>query len=269
MTIAANAGIHPTAIVASGAEIGDAVSIGPYSTVGPEVRLGDGVRLDAHVNIEGDTVIGGGTRVFPFASLGTAPQDLKYNGERTRLEVGRNCMIREHVTMNTGTEGGGGLTSVGDQCLLMVGVHVAHDCKIGNQVICANNATIAGHVEIGDNAVLGGICAIHQFVRIGAHSMIGGMTGVERDVIPFGTVMGNRAALSGLNIVGMKRRGFEREAIHALRALYRDVFEGSAGALQERAEAALAILPEGPSPSRDVIAFILAGGSRRFCVPEA
>lgn len=269
MTIAASAEIHPTAIIATGAEIGESVSIGPYCTIGPQVRLGQGVRLDAHVNIEGDTVIGSGTRVFPFSSLGTDPQDLKYKGEPTRLEVGSKCMIREHVTMNTGTEGGGGLTRVGNGCLLMVGVHVAHDCMVGNQVIFANNAIIAGHVEVGDNAVLGGVCAVHQFVRIGAHSMIGGMTGVERDVIPFGSVMGNRAHLAGLNIVGMKRRGFERAAIHDLRALFRNVFEGDEGSLLERAEAASAGLPDGASPSRDVVEFILAGGSRRFCVPEA
>ena len=266
MSISANADIHPTAMIAEGAAVADGVKIGPYSTVGSNVSLAEGVSLASHVNVDGDTEIGAGTTVWPFASLGTAPQDLKYKGEPTKLMIGARCMIREHVTMNIGTEGGGGTTRVGDGCLFMVGSHVAHDCQLGKQVIMANNATLAGHVEIDDFAVLGGLSAVHQFVRIGAHTMIGGMAGVERDVIPFGSVIGNRAHLAGLNLVGMKRRGFEREEIHALRAAYRGLFEDE-GALQENAAKIAENMPEGPSATRSVIEFILAGGSRSFCVP--
>ncbi len=267
MTIADTAHIHPTAIVDAGAVIGENTRIGPYSIIGPEVVLGAGLNIAAHVVIDGQTTIGDGTRVYPFTSLGSDPQDLKFKGERTRLEIGQNVLIREHVTMNPGTEGGGGLTRVGNACLFMVGTHVAHDCMVGNNVILANNAIIAGHVEVGDFAVLGGVCAVHQFVRIGAHAMVGGTTGVERDVIPYGSVIGNRARLAGLNIVGMKRRGFEREQIHALRAAFRDVFESDEGSLQERAQAVADSTDDGAA--HEMVDFILAGGSRRFCVPEA
>ncbi len=267
MTIADTAQIHPTAIIDAGAVIGANTRIGPYSIIGPEVVLGAGLNVAAHVVIDGQTTIGDGTRVYPFASLGSDPQDLKFKGERTRLEIGENVLIREHVTMNPGTEGGGGLTRVGNACLFMVGTHVAHDCMVGNNVILANNATLAGHVEVGDFAVLGGICGIHQFVRIGAHAMVGGMTGVERDVIPYGSVLGDRAHLAGLNLLGMKRRGFDREQIHALRATYRAIFEGAEGSLQDRVQALADQPAEGAA--REMLDFILAGGNRRFCVPEA
>ncbi len=268
MTIAATAAIHPTAIVETGASIGENVNIGAYCVIGPHVKLGEGVKLEAHVAVSGRTTIGARTHIFPFASIGSAPQDLKFNGEITSLEVGEDNQIREHVTMNPGTEGGGGLTRVGDRCLFMVGTHVAHDCMIGSNVIMANNAALAGHVEVGDFAVLGGICAVHQFVRIGAHAMVGGMTGVERDVIPAGTVIGNRAHLAGLNLTGLKRRGIPKEDIHTLRAAYRDVFEGTEGELVERAEALQSTLPE-TGPARDMITFILASSNRRFCIPAA
>ncbi|MBV9150283.1 MAG: acyl-ACP--UDP-N-acetylglucosamine O-acyltransferase, partial [Alphaproteobacteria bacterium] len=216
--------IHPTAIVAPGATLAEDVVIGPYCVVGDEVVLGRGVRLIAHVVVDGRTRIGERTRIFPFASIGLEPQDLKYRGERSTLEVGRHNTIREHVTMNPGTEGGGMVTHVGDHGLFMVGAHVAHDCQIGDHVIMANNATLAGHVVVGDYALLGGLSAVHQFVRIGPHAMIGGMSGVERDVIPYGQVMGDRARLSGLNIIGMQRRGFSREEIQALRSAYQFLF---------------------------------------------
>ncbi len=267
MAIAETAHVHPTAIVEDGAVVGDRTVIGPYAIVGPEVTLGAGVRIGAHVMLDGVTDIGAGSEIYPFASIGTPPQDLKFGGERTRLEIGENVRIREHVTMNPGTEGGGGVTRVGDNCLFMVGCHVAHDCIVGNNVIAANNATMAGHVEVGDFVVLGGISAIHQFARIGAHAMVGGMTGVERDVIPYGSVTGNRAHLAGLNMVGMKRRGFDRPQIHALRAAYKAVFHGEEGSLHERASAVAATLTE-DGASREMVNFILAGGSRRFCVPE-
>ena len=209
--------IHPTAIVEAGATLGDDVSVGPFSVIGPEVELGAGAVVEAHVVIGGRTRIGPRTHIFPFASIGLKPQDLKYKGETSELVIGADNQIREHVTMNPGTEGGGLVTRVGNNCLFMVGAHVAHDCQVGNNVIMANNATLAGHVMVGDNAIIGGLSAVHQFVRIGRHAMVGGMSGVEQDVIPFGSVMGDRAHLQGLNLVGLKRHGFEREDIHTLR----------------------------------------------------
>ena len=226
-------GVHPTAIVDPGATLGEGVSIGPYCTVGPKVSLGDGTVLHGHVVVAGRTGIGPRCEIFPFASLGHPPQDLKYKGEPSRLEIGADNRIREHVTMNPGTQGGGMLTKVGDGCLFMVGSHVAHDCKIGDRVIMANNATLAGHVEIDDDAILGGLSAIHQFVRIGRNAMIGGMSGVEHDVIPYGLVMGERARLNGLNIVGLKRHGFSRAEILALRNAYKLLF-GDQGTIAER-----------------------------------
>ncbi len=258
--------IHPTAIVEEGARIGSGVRIGPYSVVGPDVELGDGVELVSHVAVAGHTRIGTGTRIWPFASIGHRPQDLKYAGEISYLEIGARNMIREHVTMNPGTTGGGLTTRVGDGGLFMMGAHVGHDCQLGDNVIMANNATLAGHVEIGDFAFLGGLCAVHQYVRIGAHSMVGGMSGVEKDVIPFGTVIGNRAELGGLNIIGMRRRGFDRETIRALRDAYREVFYGP-GSLHERAAAAGQRHPDA-APVQEMVAFILADTSRNFCTPR-
>lgn len=259
--------IHPTAIVEPGARLGRGVSIGPYSCIGPEVELGDNVTVMAHVVVGGRTTIGPHTRIFPFASLGLQPQDLKYRGEASRLTIGAHTTIREHVTMNPGTEGGGLVTSVGDHCLFMVGSHVAHDCKVGNYVILANNATLAGHVVIDDYAVLGGLSAVHQFVRIGRHAMIGGMSGVEHDVIPYGSVMGDRARLAGLNVVGLKRRNFSREDIHALRTAYRMIFAAE-GTLVERIEDAAEMFKDSPAVM-DVVNFIRADSSRAICQPRA
>lgn len=266
MTTAATA-IHPTAIVEDGASIGAGVRVGPFCLVGPEVELGDGVELVSHVAVAGRTRIGQGTCVWPFASLGHRPQDLKFAGEASSLEIGARNMIREHVTMNPGTAGGGLVTRVGDGGLFMVGVHVGHDCQVGNNVILANNATLAGHVRIGDFAVLGGLSAVHQHVRIGAHAMVGGMSGVEKDVIPYGSVIGNRAELGGLNVIGLRRRGFDRETIHALREAYRAVFFGE-GSLAERAAAA-ARRWEGVTPVQEMVGFILADTARSFCTPRA
>jgi UDP-N-acetylglucosamine acyltransferase len=258
--------IHSTAIVEEGARIGSGVHIGPFSVIGPDVELGDRVELASHVVVTGHTRVGAGTRIWPFASIGHRPQDLKYAGETSYLEIGARNMIREHVTMNPGTTGGGLTTRVGDGGLFMMGAHVGHDCRLGDNVIMANNATLAGHVEIGDFAFLGGLCAVHQFVRIGAHAMVGGMTGVEKDVIPFGTVIGNRAELGGLNVVGLRRRGFDRESIHALRDAYRAVFFGE-GSLVERAAAAAQRYPD-VAPVQEMVAFILADTSRNFCTPR-
>ena len=258
--------IHPTAIVAPGARLAQDVFIGPYCIVGEHVTLDSGVALRSHVVVDGRTTIGAGTRVFPFASIGLEPQDLKYRGEESALVIGRNNRIREYVTMNPGTTGGGMTTRVGDNCLFMVGAHIAHDCQIADHVIMANNVTLAGHVTIDDYAVLGGLCAIHQYVRIGKHAMIGGMSGVERDVIPYGQVMGDRARLCGLNIVGMQRRGFSREDIQALRNAYQFLF-ASDGTLSDRV-AETAERFAGVPAVNHILDFIRADSSRAICQPK-
>ena len=258
--------IHLTAIVEEGARLGADVRIGPYCVVGPEVVLGDGVELISHVAVAGRTTVGAGTRIWPFASVGHQPQDLKYAGEPSRLEIGERCMIREHATLNPGTSGGGMLTKVGSSCLFMMGSHVGHDCKVGDNAILANNATLAGHVELGESVILGGLCAVHQHVRIGSHAMVGGMTGVEKDIIPFGSAIGNRAYLGGLNIIGLKRRGIERDTIHVLRAAYRMIFNGD-GTLAERAVRTAEEFRD-VGPVRQITDFILADSSRSFCTPR-
>jgi len=227
--------IHQTAIIGKGAELGAGVKIGPYCVIGADVKLGNGVELKSHVVVDGYTVIGDETVVFPFASLGHAPQDLKYSGEKSELLIGKRNKIREHVTMNPGTAGDKMKTVVGDNCLFMMASHVAHDCVVGNNVIMANNATLAGHVEVGDFAIIGGLAAVHQFVRIGPFAMIGGMSGVEHDVIPFGLVKGERAHLAGLNYIGLERRGFTKEQVQVLMKAFKQLFEG-AGTLSERTE---------------------------------
>lgn len=226
--------IHPTAVIEKGAELGDNISIGAYCVIGPHVKIGNGVQLKSHVAVDGHTTIGDETIVFPFASLGHAPQDLKYAGEKTELIIGKRNKIREHVTMNPGTVQDKGKTIVGDNCLFMTASHVAHDCVVGNNVILANNATLAGHVEVGDFAILGGLSAVHQFVRIGPHAMIGGMSGVEYDVIPFGLVKGERAHLAGLNYVGLERRGFTKDEVQALLKAFKLLFDPKNGTLAER-----------------------------------
>ncbi len=260
------ADIHSTAVVDPKAQIGADVVIGPYCVVGPNVELGDKIHLIAHVVVDGRTKIGAETVIYPFASIGQRPQDLKYHGEESTLEIGKNNQIREHVTMNPGTEGGGMTTRVGDNGLFMVGTHVAHDCVVGNNVVMANNATLAGHVHVGDFAVIGGLAAVHQFVRIGSHAMIGGMSGVENDVIPYGMVKGDRAYLAGLNLVGLERRGFEREDIHALRSAYRMLFS-SEGTMAERQEDVKEQYSN-KSLVSDMIDFIENRASRALCQPE-
>jgi UDP-N-acetylglucosamine acyltransferase len=257
--------IHPTAIVDPKARLGAGVAIGPYCCVGPDVALSDGVILLSHVIVTGITTIGANTRIFPFASIGHQPQDLKYKGEPSRLEIGCNNVIREHVTMNPGTEGGGMVTRIGNNGLFMVNAHVAHDCQIGDHVILVNNATLAGHVQVGDWAIVGGLAAVHQFVRIGRHAMVGGMSGVENDVIPYGSVTGNRARLSGLNIVGLKRRNFSRDTIHALRNAYRLLF-AQEGTMLERLQD-VAELFKDTEPVMEIVRFIQAESSRALCQP--
>jgi UDP-N-acetylglucosamine acyltransferase len=260
-----SAEIHPTAVVEAGAEIGPGCRVGPYCVIGPQVALAAGVVLHSHVAVAGATRIGADTQVFPFASLGHIPQDLKFAGERVELVIGARNRIREHATMNPGTAGGGGVTRVGDGCLFMMATHVAHDCQIGNNVIMANNATLAGHVEVGDWVVLGGLAAVHQHVRLGRGAMIGGLAGVVADVIPYGSVMGERAHLAGLNLVGLKRRQAGRAEIHGLRAAFDEMFEGE-GTLQDRV-VAVAERHAGNSLVEEIVAFITAGSARSFTVP--
>lgn len=258
--------IHPTAIIEDGAELGAGVKVGPYSIIGGDVTLGDGVTIDSHVVVGGKTSVGSNTRIFPFASIGQQPQDLKYHGEPSELIIGANNMIREHVTMNPGTEGGGMKTTVGNNGLFMMGAHVAHDCVVGDHVILVNNATLAGHVQVEDFAIVGGLSAVHQFVRIGRHAMIGGMTGVESDVIPYGTVTGNRAHLQGLNLVGIKRRGFDRDTIHSLRNAYRLLFAHE-GTMSERVEDVAKMFADN-EPAMEIVDFIRSETSRSVCQPK-
>ena len=258
--------VHPTAIVDRKARLGEGVSIGPYCVVGGDAALGNGCKLVSHVVVDGRTDIGSDTQIFPFASIGHAPQDQKYKGEPSTLRIGANNVIREHVTINPGTLGGGMVTCVGDECLLMVGAHVAHDCTVGNHVIMANNATLAGHVAVEDYAIIGGLSAVHQFCRIGKHAMVGGMSGVECDVIPYGSVMGDRARLSGLNIVGLKRRGFSRTDISALRRAYRLMF-AEEGTMAERLEDVVEAYSNQVAVM-EIVNFIRSDSNRAICQPR-
>jgi UDP-N-acetylglucosamine acyltransferase len=252
--------IDSTARIAAGAVIGEDVSIGPYCIVGPDVVLADGCRLVANVHLTGRTSIGARTVIHPFASLGSPPQSVKYRGGATRLVVGADCDIRESVTMNIGTEEGGGVTEVGERCFFMVGSHVAHDCKVGNDVTFANNAVLGGHVTVGDRAVFGGQAAVRQFMRVGEGAMIGGLSGVIADVIPFGYAVGQLADLVGLNVVGLKRRGVPRTDMHRLRRAYRALFFGP-GTFRARVDE-VADEYAGDALVERVIAFIREGGTR-------
>ena len=258
--------IHPSAVVDPAAELAENVSVGPFCVVGPDVQLAEGVSLVSHVVVAGRTSIGANTKVFPFASIGHPPQDMKFKGEPSRLEIGCNNIIREHVTMSPGTEGGGMVTRIGNNCLFMVGAHVAHDCDIGDHVILVNNATLGGHVAIDDWAILGGLSAVHQFARVGRHAMVGGMSGVENDVIPYGSVMGNRARMVGLNIVGLKRRNFSRDDIHDLRRAYRLIF-AQEGTMAERLEDVSELFREN-EPVMEIDNFIGAQSQRAICQPH-
>lgn len=257
--------VHPTAIVDDGARLDEGASVGPWCVVGPGVTLEAGAELLSHVVVAGDTRIGAGTRVWPFAALGHEPQDLKHGGEATRLEIGPRAMIREHVTIHAGTVGGGEITRIGAGCLVMSGCHVAHDCRLGEGVILSSNSALGGHVEVGDRAVIGGLAAVHQHVRIGAYSFIGGLSGVDRDVAPYCAAVGNRAVLSGLNLVGLKRHGFGRAEIEALRGAWRMIFEGSAPI--EGAAGAAAKWPE-VAPVQRLAAFVRAEPARHLCLPR-
>ena len=259
----AEARIHPSAVVDPAAVIGADCEIGPFCVLGPQVRLGRGVVLKSHVVVAGDTTIGDETVVFPFASVGEVPQDLKFRGEKVRLEIGARNRIREYVTMNPGTEGGGGVTRVGDDGLFMAGSHVAHDCQIGNRVILVNNAAVAGHCHLDDDVIIGGLSGVHQWVRIGRGAMIGAVTMVTADVIPFGLVQGPRGHLDGLNLVGLKRRGASREEIHALRDMLGKLGHGSFR------DTARHMVDEDHGPMvREVLDFILGPSDRSFLSPH-
>ncbi len=257
--------VHPTAVVEAGAVIGADVGIGPYALVGAEVQIGDGADIGGHAVLTGRTRIGAGVRIFPFASVGSEPQDLKYEGEASALEIGPRTVVREHAQLNTGTAGGGMLTRVGADCLIMAGAHVAHDCHLGDRVVLANNVLLGGHCLVEDGAVLGGGAAIHQYVRIGRFAMIGGLSGVEQDVLPFTTAVGNRARLTGLNLVGLRRRGIGRETVRNLREAF-DLLSGGEGTMAERV-AALADRFPGDKALEALLDFARAPSSRGFCPP--
>lgn len=259
--------IHKLAAVDDKAQLGEDVIIGPFCHIGPDVTLGDRVELKSHVVVAGITSIDEDTRVFPFASLGHEPQDLKYHGEKSKLIIGARNKIREHVTMNPGTKDDKMQTVVGDDGLFMMSAHVAHDCIVGNHVILANNATLAGHVEVGDFAIIGGLSGAHQFVRIGAHAMIGGMSPVEHDVIPYGIVKGDRAHLAGLNYIGLERRGFDRKEIQRLMKAYRQLFSDD-GTLTELVEEVAATYGD-DEMVMDIIDFIRGMTKRSITRPRA
>jgi len=258
--------VHPTAIVEDGARLGPGVKVGPFCIVGPNASLGEGVELVSHVVVAGTTEIGARTRIFPFASIGHQPQDLKYKGEPCSLTVGADCLIREGVTMNPGTEGGGSVTTVGDKCAFLANSHVGHDCRVGSNVIFSNNVMLAGHCTVGDFVIIGGGAAVIQFARVGNHAFVGGMSGLENDLIPYGMALGNRAHLSGLNIVGLQRRGFSRNDIHDLRRAYRALFADE-GTLLERVADVSEELKDHPIVI-EIVDFIRAGGKRSLCTPR-
>lgn len=258
--------IHRAAIVADGAQIGHNVGIGAFCVIGPEVKIEDGAILHEHVVVEGKTRIGAGTEIFPFAVVGGPPQDTSYRGEETAVEIGSNCIIREHATVHRGTARGRQLTRIGNDCMLMVGAHVAHDCEIGNNVILVNNVSLGGHVFVGDHAIFGGLAGAQQRSRIGQHTFIGALTIVVTDVIPFATAIGPRAELAGLNVVGLKRRGFDRPTIHALRAAYQAIFSGE-GTLSSRVDTVAVDFADVPAVMT-IVDFIRASGDQPLCKPR-
>ena len=257
--------IHPSAVIEEGAVIGAGCVIGPFCVVGPEVVLGENVTLKSHVVITGDTQVGEGSTIFSFAVVGEVPQDLKFAGEKTRLRIGARNRIREHVTINTGTAGGGGETRIGNDCLLMAGCHVAHDAQIGDRVIIVNNSAVAGHCIIEDDVIIGGLCGIHQWVRIGRGAIIGALSMVTNDVIPHGLVQGPRAALDGLNLVGLKRRGVERADITALRVAFQTLRDGE-GNFHDRAKRLKTEVDS--TYVQEMVDFILGESDRSFLTPS-
>jgi len=258
--------IHSSSVVENGAKIGKNVQIGPFCYIGPQSQIDDNVELVSNVHIEGNTKIGKGTKIFPFSSIGTQPQDLKFKGEHNSLEIGENNTIREYVTINPGTKGGGGKTVIGNNCLLMISSHVAHDCKIGNDVVIANNVPLGGHVTIEDSVVIGGNSAVQQFTRIGRLAMIGGMTGVLKDVIPFGLSLGNRNYLRGINLIGLKRKKYDNKKILELDSAFKKIF--SSKNLHENLSKINGEY-KGNDLVAEVIKFISKDKKRPICTPES
>lgn len=258
--------IHPTSIVEDGAILGDGCKIGPFCHIGSNVQLGAGCELVSHAVVAGETSLGAKARIFPFASIGHEPQDLKYEGERSVLEIGENCLIREGVTMNPGTKGDKNTTKIGNDCVFLANAHVAHDCVIGNSVIFSNAVMVAGHCKIGDNVIFGGGAGVHQFCRIGNNAFVGGMAGVDADVIPFGMALGNRAYLGGLNLIGMKRANFSRDNIHHVRKAFKQLFSSNLPIIEE-----LDNLDEDLNADplvRQIADFIRQSGDRALCTPK-
>ena len=256
--------VDKNSIIHKNAKISNSAEIGPYVVIGPNVEIRNKVKIHSHVNISGNTIIDEGTKIFPFASIGNDPQDLKFKGENTKLEIGKNNTIREYVTINPGTEGGGGLTKIGDNCLFMISSHVAHDCNVGNNVIIANNVPLGGHVAIEDNVVIGGNSAVQQFTRIGKLAMIGGMTGVLHDVIPYGLSIGNRNYLQGLNLIGLRRANFDNKDILGLIEAYKEIF--STKNLTDNLSKLNGEFKENPLV-KNVIEFITKDKKRSICTP--
>ncbi|MBF0461865.1 MAG: acyl-ACP--UDP-N-acetylglucosamine O-acyltransferase [Magnetococcales bacterium] len=254
--------IHPTAVVDPKAKLGEGVRVGPYAVVGADVVLGNHVEVDAHAVIEGHTIIGEGSRICNFTSIGQPPQDIHYAGEPTRVEIGQQCWIREFVSIHRGTASGGGLTRVGNHCMVMAYAHVAHDCRVGEHVVMANGATLAGHVEVQDYAVIGGLTAIHQFARIGRNAFVGGASAISMDVVPFASAAGNRAQITGVNVVGLRRNGFSEEVIKTIRQAHRIVFRSNL-----RLEQAIAEVERqfSHSPEVQYLLEFLQTGQRGIC----
>ena len=258
--------IHNSSIIDKKAKIGKKVKIGPFSYIGPRVHISDGVELISNVHIEGNTKIGKGTKIFPFACIGTPPQDMKYKGETNSLEIGENNVIREYVTINPGTKGGGEKTVIGNNCLLMISSHIAHDCHIGNNVVIANNVPLGGHVTIEDSVVIGGNSAVQQFTRIGRLAMIGGMTGVLKDVIPFGLSFGNRNYLRGINLIGLKRKKYDNKKINELNSAFKKIF--SSKNLHENLSKINGEYRENNLVA-EVVKFISKDKKRPICTPQS
>ena len=264
MSIHHSADIHPSAVIEEGASIGAGSKIGPFCWIGPNVQLAQNVSCASHVVIKGQTKIGSDSKIFSFAVIGEIPQDLKFNGENTALVIGQRNTIREHVTINLGTQGGGGLTSIGDDCLFMAGCHIAHDARLSDRIIIVNSAAIAGHVVIEDDVIVGGLCGVHQFVRLGKGAIVGAVTMVANDVIPYGLVQGPRGQLDGLNLVGLKRRGVDRVDITSLRAAFQMLAQGD-GAFQDRAKR----LGEETDSAyvQEIVDFVMGDSGRSFLTP--